>query len=113
MIDEDAAKQMAYLSYMTATNNAIMNQLEAMKQKSAISRIVFMLPYLIKKMGRQIGPAAYQLRIKLTHQEIADLSGVTRETTTTLVKKLEKQGAIEQKKGRIIIHKRLLDKLRK
>ncbi len=111
IIEKDPVKKNIYMTYMTASNNAIMNQLEAMKQKKAITRIIYMLPYLIRKMGRQVKPGAYQLKVKLTHQELADLSGVTRETTTTLVKKLEKKGAIDQKKGNMIINKKSLDKL--
>lgn len=93
-----------YLAYMAASNEVIMQQLEIMKSKKAINKVVMLLPYLISKLGERIRPGAYRLRIKLSHQEIADLSGVTRETTTTLVKKLEKQGRLEQKKGRLIIH---------
>lgn len=111
MIETDPEKQNAYLAYMTASNSAIVNQLEAMKQKSAIGRMIHIFPYLIRKMGQQIAPAVYQLRIKLTHQELADLSGVTRETTTTLIKKLERKGALQQKKGKLIIRKKSLDKL--
>ncbi|MBI4034463.1 Crp/Fnr family transcriptional regulator [Candidatus Saccharibacteria bacterium] len=112
IIDEDKTKRQAYMSFVSAVNESMVDQLEAMKQKSAIARIVYMLPYLMHKMGQRVGPAAYQLKIKLTHQELADISGVTRETTTTLVKKLEKKGAIKQKQGRLVIYKKLLDKLR-
>ncbi len=110
-VESDPEKRNAYLSFIASVNESAMNQLEAMKQKKAITRIVFMLPFLIKKVGERIGPAAYQLKIKITHQELADLSGVTRETTTTLVKKLEKKGAIEQKKGKFIIHREALKKV--
>jgi len=111
-IETDAAKRQAYMSFVSASNESMIEQLAAMKQKSAVSRVVYMMPFLIKKMGQRVGPAVYQLRVKLTHQELADLSGVTRETTTTLVKKLERQGALKQKGGRFVIYKKLLDKLR-
>jgi len=95
-----------YLAYMSASNEAIMKQLEVMKSKKAINKVIMLLPYLISKFGERIRPNAYRLKIKLSHQEIADLSGVTRETTTTLVKQLEKRGLLEQLKGRLIIHTR-------
>lgn len=93
-----------YLAYMSASNEAIMRQLEVMKSKKAINKVTMLLPYLVSKFGERIRPDAYRLKIKLSHQEIADLSGVTRETTTTLVKQLEKRGILEQIKGRLIIH---------
>jgi len=45
----------------------------------------------------------------MSHQEIADLSGVTRETTTTLIKELEHKGVIDQSHGKWIIHAKKLN----
>ena len=75
-----------------------------MKNKKAINKVELLLPYLIAKLGDPIGPHKYKLHIRLSHQEVADLSGVTRETTTTLVKQLEKRGVIEQARGQWVIH---------
>jgi len=104
IIEANTENMSTYLAYMSASNEAIMKQLEVMKSKKAINKMIMLLPYLVSKFGERIRPNAYRLKIKLSHQEIADLSGVTRETTTTLVKELEKQGALEQTKGRLIIH---------
>ena len=104
LIDNDTKMSLAYLSYLTATNKAILNQLEVMKNKKAINKVELLLPYLIAKLGDPIGPHKYKLHIRLSHQEVADLSGVTRETTTTLVKQLEKRGVIEQARGQWVIH---------
>lgn len=103
MMTHDAGIIRSYMDYMMATNAAILQQLEVMKSNNAIQRIVMLLPYLISKMGRRLKPNVYQLRVKLSHQEMADLSGVTRETTTALVKKLEKKGTIKQQKSGWII----------
>jgi len=105
-IDEDPAKASVYLSYTSASNEAIMNQLEVMKNKKAINKVEMLLPYLISKLGEPIGHDRYRLRLRLSHQEVADLSGVTRETTTTLIKQLEKEGRLQQKRNTwIITHK--------
>jgi CRP-like cAMP-binding protein len=110
-IDNDNESKNTYMSYMAASNNAILNQLEVMKNKKAIDKLEMMLPYLIDKVGKPIRPNVYQLQIKLSHQEIADLSGVTRETTTTLVKELEKAGVIDQSKETWIINTKHLEEL--
>ncbi len=99
MIEDDPKKMTAYLSYMSASNQAIMSQLEVMKNKKAINKVAMLLPYLVDKLGEEIAPNKYRLDLKLSHQEIADLSGVTRETTTTLIKELKKQGVLEQKRA--------------
>lgn len=102
-VESDQAMMNAYLTYMAATNEAIVHQLEMMKTKGAMNKVAFLLPYLANKLGKPLGPDTYQLMIKLSHQEIADLTGLTRETTTQQVKKLEKEGAIDQKNGNWII----------
>ncbi len=102
-IDSEIAFTHAYLGYMAKMNRVIMAQLEIMKNKKAVDKMLLLLPYLIKKIGRQIKSNTYQFKVKLSHQEMADLSGVTRETTTTLINQLEKKGKIQQKKGKWII----------
>ncbi len=102
-IDTNQALASAYMNYMGASNEAIMNQLEAMKNKTAKDKIILLLPYLVNKLGKQIEPNVYKLIHKLSHQEIADLSGITRETTTALLKELEKEGIIKQQRSTWII----------
>lgn len=100
----------AYMTYLSASNEAIMSQLEVMKNKKAIDKVCMLLPYLISKGGTEVKSGVYELQVKLSHQEIADLSGVTRETTTTLIKQLEKKGIIDQKHGKWLVHRGPLDK---
>jgi CRP-like cAMP-binding protein len=99
-IDQDSEIMETYMFYLSASNEAIMNQLEIMKNKKAIDKVMMLLPYLIGKAGKEVKPGIFELQLKLSHQEIADLSGVTRETTTTLIKELEKQGIIDQHSGK-------------
>ncbi|HZP55828.1 MAG TPA: Crp/Fnr family transcriptional regulator [Candidatus Saccharimonadales bacterium] len=103
-IDTKPEMSNIYMSYMSASNQAIMGQLEAMKNKTAKSKIMLLLPYLVEKIGQKTGPNTYKLVLKLSHQEIADLSGITRETTTALLKELEKDGVIKQQRNTWIIH---------
>ncbi len=110
-IDNDKAMMSTYMSYLAASNQAIMNQLEVMKNKKAIDKVGLLLPYLISKAGKKVKPGVYQLQIKLSHQEIADLSGVTRETTTTLIKELEKADIIDQHHGKWLINTKKLEAL--
>ena len=110
-IDKDAGLMAGYMEYLSASNQAIMGQLEVMKNKKAIDKVAMLLPYLVAKAGKRVRPGVYELQLKLSHQELADLSGVTRETTTTLVKELEKAGVIDQKKGHWLIHTKKLETL--
>lgn len=110
-MDNDKDMMNTYMTFLSASNEAIMNQLEVMKNKKAIDKVGMLLPYLISKAGRQIKPGVYQLELKLSHQEIADLSGVTRETTTTLIKQLEKEGIIDQSHAKWQINTKNLEKI--
>ena len=108
-VENDKDSMLTYMTYIAASNEAIMNQLEVMKNKKAIDKVGLLLPYLISKAGKLVKPDVYELQIKLSHQEIADLSGVTRETTTTLIKELEKEGIINQHKGKWLINTKNLE----
>jgi CRP/FNR family transcriptional regulator len=109
-INSDAKALAIYMNYLSASNQAVMEQLEVMKNKKAIDKVAMLLPYLVSKAGRKIRPGVYELGLKLSHQEVADLSGVTRETTTTLVKQLEKENIIDQKHGNWVINLNNLEK---
>jgi CRP-like cAMP-binding protein len=95
-VDGDSKMMGTYMAYLAASNEAIMAQLEVMKNKKAIDKVGMLLPYLVSIAGKEIKPGIFQLQLKLSHQELADLSGVTRETTTTLIKQLEKEGVLDQ-----------------
>lgn len=103
LVESDPKMAKVYMHYMGASNRAIMHQLEAMKHKTAKNKILELLPYLVSKLGRQTGPDTYKLNLKLSHQEVADLTGITRETTTALLKDLEKDGIIKQQRNTWII----------
>lgn len=107
-IDADPSMLSTYMTYLAASNEAIMTQLEVMKNKKAIDKVEMLLPYLISKAGKRIKPDKYELQLKMSHQEIADLSGVTRETTTTLIKELESRGIIDQSHSHWIINSKKL-----
>lgn len=108
-IQTDKKMMETYMSYLAASNQAIMIQLEVMKEKKAIDKVSQLLPYLVRKAGKQIKPAVFELQLKLSHQELADLSGVTRETTTTLIKELEKSGVLDQSQSHWVINLKNLD----
>ena len=110
-IVDNADLMAGYMEYLSASNQAIMGQLEIMKNKKAIDKVAMLLPYLVSKSGKRVRPGVYELQLKLSHQELADLSGVTRETTTTLVKELEKAGVIDQSKNHWRVNTQKLDSM--
>jgi CRP-like cAMP-binding protein len=57
--------------------------------------LIKFLSWLAKKFGRQI-EIGYLIDFKLTHQDLAEILGVTRVSVTRSLKQLEEQGIIER-----------------
>ena len=65
-------------------------------------RIALLLERLVSEHGR-VTKAGYLLRIKLTHQDIANLVGSTRETTTLVLNDFRRRGLIDFSGRRIVV----------
>jgi CRP/FNR family transcriptional regulator, cyclic AMP receptor protein len=58
------------------------------------SRVVKLLIRLAARYGRQLGDEDIYLDINLTHQEIADMVGATRQTVTSVLGELKRKGIL-------------------
>ncbi len=91
--------RMGYEMYATlaARHVALQSRIYALEQSRASEKIVLTLLYLCERFA---APAAgrssmQHLRLPLTQQELANYIGITRETTSTELKKLEKNKIIK------------------
>jgi CRP-like cAMP-binding protein len=80
----------------------LLNQIQQFEELSIIRShkkveigLIKFLSWLAKKFGRQI-EIGYLIDFKLTHQDIAEILGVTRVSITRGLKQLEEQGIIER-----------------
>jgi CRP-like cAMP-binding protein len=80
----------------------LLNQIQQLEELSIIRghkrierALIEFLGLLAKKFGRQI-EIGYLIDFQLTHQDMAEMLGVTRVTITRALKNLEEQGAIER-----------------
>jgi len=71
--------------------------------KQKVSSTVFLLA---KRFGEKNGKGKITIRLPITHQGIANLAGISRETTSLEMKRLEREGTIS-KQGRLIIVQRI------
>ena len=92
------------LEYITRTNRQMVERLEVLENKSADLKIAKTLPYLIEKAGTKTSDKKFKLKLKLTHQDIANMTGLTRETTSIEIKKLERAGVIKQSAAHMLIN---------
>jgi len=68
---------------------------------NASQRVKMLLIMLSDKYGIKSDEGII-LEIKLTHQDLAEMSGMTRETVTRVIDKLQKSGEIEVLKNKVI-----------
>ena len=61
-----------------------------------------LLTWLAKRFGQQVEQGQL-IDLRLTHQDIADLIGLTRVTVTRVLKDLEQQGVIQRKRRQAIV----------
>jgi CRP-like cAMP-binding protein len=66
---------------------------------NSLIRVSSAIYIMVKRFGRKKAGRKYYIEIKLTHQDIASLSGISRETASIAIKKLERRGIITQNKG--------------
>ncbi|MGI9516058.1 MAG: Crp/Fnr family transcriptional regulator [Pirellulaceae bacterium] len=65
-------------------------------------RLVYLLLELIEQYGRRVDDG-FELSIKLSHQEMANIIGSTRETVTVVLGELQKEGMIQIARRRVKI----------
>jgi CRP/FNR family cyclic AMP-dependent transcriptional regulator len=68
--------------------------LHALEQLRSGDKLLHILQYLVLRFGKETTKNHYQIPLRLTHQEIANLVGLTRETVSTEIGKLKKSGIL-------------------
>lgn len=78
-------------------------RIEGISLNKASQKIVSILLYLVKHFGIEKG-SGIQINYKFTHRDIGALAGITRETTSRELEKLEKEGYISNINQMIVIN---------
>ncbi len=74
-------------------------RLNALQHSRASDKLLYTLHYLALSHGKTIGPQKIEILLDLTHQDFANLTGLTRETAATELNKLKHAGIIDYGKG--------------
>jgi CRP/FNR family cyclic AMP-dependent transcriptional regulator len=74
-------------------------RLNALQHSRASDKLIYTLHYLALSHGREAGPQRKQITLDLTHQDFANLTGLTRETAATELNKLKHLGVINYSKN--------------
>jgi CRP/FNR family transcriptional regulator len=84
-------------------------RLNALQHSRASDKLLYTLHYLTLTHGKTIAPRTVEITLSLTHQDFANLTGLTRETTATELNRLKTKGVINY--GKHTLYKVHLDKL--
>jgi CRP-like cAMP-binding protein len=88
--------------YVSMYTGATMH-LHALEQSRARDKLLHIFQYLVLRFGKQTGQTVYKIELRLTHQDIANLIGITRETVTAEISKLTKTGVIKSENLHYIV----------
>src|SRR5262249_31111860 len=80
----------------------IENRLRNILFRSTRERVVALLVELVESYGRQVG-SGWQIRLPLSHQEVASLIGVTRETVTLTLRQLQLERLIQVRRRQLTV----------
>jgi CRP/FNR family cyclic AMP-dependent transcriptional regulator len=82
------------------------NRIHILNFRDAPQRIRMLLKILVTENGEKT-PDGLRIRLKLTHQEMADMTGLTRETVTRVLNQWKKEGLISVTPSRYIVLRNL------
>jgi CRP/FNR family transcriptional regulator len=103
----------AYVNFIKSDDDLLFNELQshvssqlgqsmrlnALQHSRASDKLVYTLHYLALSHGKTISPQLVEITLDLTHQDFANLTGLTRETAATELNKLKHQGVISYSKN--------------
>jgi CRP/FNR family transcriptional regulator len=85
----------AQLEHMVTDHLGNMMRINALQHSRASDKLIYTLHYLALSQGHPVSPEEVEIGLNLTHQDFANLTGLTRETAATELNKLKLLGVIE------------------
>ncbi|HEY5667844.1 MAG TPA: Crp/Fnr family transcriptional regulator [Candidatus Saccharimonadales bacterium] len=86
--------------------------INALEQPRSRDKLVHLLHYLMMRFGEDISPRKARINLRLTHQTLANMLGITRETIATEIARLRREKILDYRQQTYIINKSALLKLR-
>lgn len=88
---------------------AVMLRITGLEQTHAVEKIGFTLYYLLIKYGQEKKPGIYVIKMRLTQLTIANLVGLTRESSTKSLNTLRDKGIITYRRSRYTVNRPKLE----
>jgi CRP/FNR family cyclic AMP-dependent transcriptional regulator len=91
------------INFINSNQLAAIMHLHALEQSRARDKLLHIFQYLTLRFGKPLDKNTYRVDLRLTHQDIANLIGITRETVTAEISKLTKSGVIKSENLHYIV----------
>lgn len=99
----EAMLQSVLQRYITLYMGAMLH-ISALKQTKASEKLLKILQWLSLRFGTELQPGVFKIDIRLTHQDLAHMIGMTRETAAVELGKLRKEKIINYQNQRYILN---------
>jgi CRP/FNR family transcriptional regulator, cyclic AMP receptor protein len=118
-VPRDVLRKMLFLpkympmtvDYLVTNYTGMLMRTTALEQSRASEKIMFTMYYLMTRYGQQVKEGMYEIQLPLTHNTIASLVGLTRETTTTELNRLKRQKVVKYARHLYTVDKPRLERL--
>lgn len=97
------------LKFINTQSTALLLRITGLEQSRAIEKIGFTLYYLLFRYGVEKTPGCFAVNIKMSQLVVANLVGLTRESTTKNLKILKDKGVIDYDHSSYTINKAKLE----
>lgn len=93
-LQSDNQLQAWYLSRFVSQCSGAIGHIRALENSKAPEKLLRLMHYLSTRFGDYIQPDIVKIDVRLTQQDIASMSGLSRETTAVELGKLRREGVI-------------------
>lgn len=100
----DAAMMTEVAVSMSTHYDDLLSRVSSAEQVTVRDKLITTLQYLVERFSANTTADLYELGLTLTHQDIADMIGSTRETTSLELAKLRDEKQIDYSRTKFIVH---------
>ena len=101
---EDVTIMTEIATSMSGHYDDLLSRVNTIGQANIHDKLVATLRYVAQRFSADTSVDLYQLGLHLTHRDLADMIGSTRETTSLELQKLRSAGVIEYDRTHFIVH---------
>lgn len=108
-LEKNPVNMSAMLRFVSNQYTSLLLRITGLEQSRAVEKIGFTLYYLLFRYGVEKQPGVYTINVKLSQLMIANLVGLTRESSTKNLKILKDKGIITYNSSIYIVNKHKLE----